>query len=153
MAKTDVIRSHVHTLMESYLGTDELIVDDDGQVPVRWGTAVYRVRVGSDANPHVEVYAVAVEDVDADPGLFEALNTINRRLSHARAFWVDRCVVVAGQLLGSSLTLESLGCTCDEVAAVADSEGVDLAGTFGGHVAVPADPDDSDDSDDDEEHS
>ncbi len=138
MSRRDVVQSHMETLMERLLETDELRVNEAGAVPVSHGSAIYTVRViGVDRSPHVEVYAVAVDDIDSDPGLYEALNVLNRRLAHARAFWEDRKVVLAATLLGAALELDELECTCDEIAVLAHREGPRLAKTFGGRVARP----------------
>lgn len=79
--------------------------------------------IGVDVSPHVEVYAVAVDDIDADPALYEALNVLNRGLSHTRAFWEDRKVVLAASMLGAALGLDEQTCTCQEIAAVVHREG------------------------------
>ena len=146
MSKQDVIQSHIEVLMKEFLHVDELKVDDDGDIPVRHGSAVYYVRVirRQQIRPHVEVFAVVVRDIDADPGLFEALNTINRRFSHVRAFWADRRVIFAGELVGETLELPDLGCICEEIAAAAHAEGPGLAQTYGGAVARPESIDEED---------
>jgi hypothetical protein len=139
MTKRAVVQSHVETLMEQFLETDELVLEPCGVVPVTCRSARYRVRVleSDGPRPHVEVYSRIVRDVDADPGLFEALNTMNRRLSHLRAFWADRAVVLAGEILGETATVHDLACLCDEIGYVAHREGPALARTFGGTVAEP----------------
>lgn len=135
----DVVQSHVEALMAGFLGTDDLQIDEDGDIAVRSQSARYIVRVRDyDRDcPHVEVFAVMVNDVDADPGLFEALNEINRRATHTRAFWLDRMVVLANQLVGLTMSSQDLTCACDEVAFIAHRDGPRLAATFGGHVAFP----------------
>jgi hypothetical protein len=139
VSKRDVIQSHVESLMEEILQVDDLVITPAGEIPVRHHSAVYNVRVSAAPNtaPHVEVYAVAVEDVDPDPGLYEALNTINRRASHARTFHSNRTIVVASELYGPTLSRDELECSCDEVALIAHVEGPRLAATYGGTVAYP----------------
>lgn len=139
MSKREVVQSHVEVLMGRMLETDELKINACGEIPVCYGSTVYKVRVALAPReaPHVEVFAVVLDEVDPDPGLYEALNTMNRKLSHARAFFAERRVVIAGELYGETLDLPELACTCDEVAAVADYEGPRLAAIFGGKVARP----------------
>ena len=145
MSKKDVVQSHIEVLMQQFLEVDHLHVDDDGDIPVRAGNAVYTVRVAKheQINPHVEAYAIVVDDVDADPGLYEALNSLNRRLSHSRAFWTDRKVVLAGEVVGVGLELPALGCLCEEIAMAANHEGPALAKTFGGTTGCCADGEDA----------
>lgn len=138
MSRTDVVQSHLEVLMEQLLGTEELQVDDDGDIGVEHASAVWfsRVRPRGDS-PHIEVFSVVVSDVDADPGLLEALNDLNRRLSHCRAFHTDRRVVVAGEIVGEHATLPDLECLALEVARAAHAEGPELVRAFGGHVSRP----------------
>lgn len=119
--------------MQQILEVDELYVDDNGDVDVSTQVAGYTVRVcPSCPSPHIEVYSVLVRDIEADPGLYEALNDLNRGLAHARAFWTSRRVILAGELLGSSADEDSLRCLCNEIAAVGDEHAPRLAEVFGG---------------------
>ena len=139
MSNRDVVQSHIETLMERILGIEELYVSPTGEIPVTFHSAMYKVRVSPAPyqSPHVEIVAVAVDEVDADPGLYEALNAINRKAAHARAFWTERKVVVATELYGPSVSHEELECCCDEVGVIAHVEGPRLAKTYGGVVAHP----------------
>lgn len=139
MSDTDVIQSHLEVLMSQHLETDDLQVDCDGDIGVHEGSACYVARVKQYGHnlPHIEVYSVVVDGVDADPGLYEALNEVNRKLTHTRAFWTNRKVVVAGEIVGSSAELEDLECLCGEIAGLANEEGPKLAATFGGAVSFP----------------
>lgn len=148
MAKVDVIQSHMELLMQRYLETDELKVEPSGAIAVSNRSALYRVRTLPGANPHVNVYAVAIEDIEADPGLYEALNDYNARMSHARVFWVDRKVIIDAELVGEGLDEVELACTISEVAGWSHDEGPKLAKTFGGTVA---DPDRIEDEEEEEE--
>ncbi|MDQ6876091.1 MAG: YbjN domain-containing protein [Actinomycetota bacterium] len=138
MSKGNVVQSHVEALCERMLETDELRVGSAGEIAVAHRSAVYQVRVLAElAQPHVEVSAIVLDDVDADPGLYEALNGINARAAHFRAFWADRKVVFAAVLVGETLALEELSCTCDEVGSAAHGEGPALVAVYGGRLARP----------------
>lgn len=138
MSKGNVVQSHVEALCERMLETDELRVGSAGEIAIAQRTAVYRVRVLAEAvRPHVEVSAIVLDDVDADPGLYEALNGINSRASHFRAFWANRKVVFAAEMVGETLAMEDLSCTCDELASAADGEGPALMAVYGGRLARP----------------
>lgn len=139
MSQMDVIQSHLEALMEQHLETDELRVDCDGDIGVHNQSARYvaRVKAYGHNEPHIEVYSIVVDGVEADPGLYEALNELNRRLAHSRAFWTERKVVFAGELVGEAAELADLECLCEEIAGMAHEEGPKLAATFGGEVSFP----------------
>ena len=135
MSRQAVIQSHLETLMQEILEVEELYVDDNGDVDVRTKVAGYTARICPSCDaPHIEVFSVLVRDIPADPGLYEALNDLNRGMSHARFFWANDCVILAGELLGRSADEDSLRCLCNEVAAMADEHAPRLAGIFGGTV-------------------
>ncbi|MCW2607333.1 MAG: hypothetical protein JWO60_2026 [Frankiales bacterium] len=143
MTKRDVVQSHLEVLVEQLLETDDLKVQPDGDIGVEHDSAVWSARVRDrGGDPHIEVFSVVVSDVAADPGLYEALNDLNARLSHCRAFHSGSSVVVAGELLGETTTYADLACLAHEVAHAAHGEGPGLAATFGGRVARPDHVDD-----------
>lgn len=130
MSRQAVVQSHMEVLMHEVLGVEELIVSPEDEVVVSTEHGSYSVRVRERGEPHIEVYSVVLE-VDADPGLYEALNEINTTLSHCRAFWYRGRVVIAGELVGATADEESLGCLCGEVAHNVDTEGPKLLDVFG----------------------
>ena len=139
MSQKDVIQSHLEVLMEKHLETDDLKVGCNGDIRVSCQSGGYTARVKAypHTEPHIEVFSVMVDGVDADPGLFEAINDFNRRLSHARVFWADRQVVVAGELIGVTAEEADIDCLCEEIGSFVHAEGPGLAATFGGSVAFP----------------
>ena len=119
--------------MQEYLEVEELKVTDAGEINVRTEEASYTARVRKDRRePHLEVYSVVLVDVDADPGMFEALNGLNRSLTHCRIFWRDGSVVVAGELIGAVTEMPSLACLISEVVSTADDDAPQLQSVFGG---------------------
>jgi hypothetical protein len=139
VSQKDVIQSHLEVLMARHLETDDLQVDGDGDVPVHCSSGRFWARVKDyDHNqPHIEIFSIMVEGIEADPGLFEALNTLNRRLSHNRVFWVDNKVVVISEMVGASAEQADIDCVCNEIGNFVHAEGPLLAKTFGGSVAFP----------------
>ena len=133
MTRLAVVQSHLEALMKSHLEAEELLVDDDGDVGVRTEKGGYTARVvDRGPEPHIEVFSVVLTDIDLDPGLLEAINDANRRITHSRMFWFDRRVVVAGEIVGSCAEEAGLACLCEEVARTTDRYGDELAGVFGG---------------------
>jgi hypothetical protein len=139
MSQRDVIQSHLEVLMARHLETDDLLVDKDGEIPVHCSSGRYMARVKDygDSEPHIEVYSVMIEDIEADPGLFEAINALNRRVSHLRVFWVEDKVVVVSELVGSTADQADIDCVCTEIGNFVHNEGPRLTKTFGGTVAFP----------------
>ena len=119
--------------MQEFLEVEELKVTDSGEVRVLAEEAGYSARVRDDRDePHIELFSVVLTDIDADPGLYEALNEINRSLGHCRIFWARQQVVVAGELVGASAEHSSLTCLIDEIARCANRCGDELGAVFGG---------------------
>lgn len=140
MVRSDVIASHVETLLERMLDTKDLAQDRPGEWSIRNGTALYTVRVKDDVqHPHVEVYSIAVDGVKPTKALYERINQFNANASHSRWFLDGTRVIVAGELIGETLDPEELQCTCSEVALGADQGGQVLSEAFGGEVSFPAD--------------
>jgi Putative bacterial sensory transduction regulator len=133
--KTDLVRSHLERLMQRIFELPQLPTDDRGEIRIRHGSALCRVRLLVSSHPHVEVYSSAVAGVDKTPQLLDDINDLNSRLSHARAFWRDSKVIVSAELLGETLDFEELACTYEEVATVSDEEGATLADRHGGRTA------------------
>ena len=133
MSRQTVVQSHLEVLMQEFLEVEELRVTDAGEIHVRTEEGSYTARVRKDRRePHLEVYAVVLADVDEDPGMFEALNGLNRNLTHCRIFWRNGSVVVAGELIGAVTEMPSLACLISEIASTIDDEGPQLQSVFGG---------------------
>jgi hypothetical protein len=140
VSRSAVVQSHLEALMQQVLEVEELRVTPEGYVNVRSDVSGYSVRLRPERDePHIEVYSIAIREVEADPGLYEAINDVNRRLSHCRMFWCDDQVVLAGEILGASADVEALRCLCDEVAWVSDTHGPRLTKTFGGKTGEEED--------------
>src|SRR5436190_19337415 len=116
MIKPEVVANHVEALLEAMLGSKALNRGSDGEWPIRQGTALYSVRVRvEEQRPHVEVYSVALAGVKESKRLYARLNELNQKTSHSRWFLDGHNVVVAAELLGETLDVEELSCTCGEV--------------------------------------
>jgi hypothetical protein len=137
MPKTDMVRAYTESLLKQILDTDNVLRDPDGDYPVRFNSALYFVRIdpGSNDEPVVQIFAVALAGIEAGPELFEQLNSINRRLRYARCFWVENQVLIESEMAGDELSLAGLGRTCETVGGAADYFGQQLAEEFGGQTA------------------
>lgn len=135
MTRDAVLQSHLEAVMAEHLEVDRAVTDEGGDIHVRCGQVRYTVRLRVDGGePHVEVYACALDEVDLDPGLLEELNTLNRRTCRTRVFWSHRTLIVAGETSALRLVVEDLAELCAEVVYFAGGEGPRLAGRYGGSV-------------------
>lgn len=107
--------------------------DDDGDVPIRWGsTAVYaRVLHGA---PVIRFFAPILTDLTPSPALLEAVNDINRQYLMISALWDGHALVLTVDVPGRPYVgshvlqaLEMLGTAADEL----DDE---LQARFGGRT-------------------
>ena len=140
-----MVKAYTETLVKSLLKVEQVITDDDGDIPIRYKSALYYIRV-VDADPDepiVQIFAVAVADIKESDELLKALNDINARLHFARAFLVREQVLIEVEIPGAALSMGAFSTSCDAVARAADHFGVELAKRFGGRTAFEDSKDDS----------
>jgi Putative bacterial sensory transduction regulator len=154
VARLDVIRPFVEKAVAEYIGTkpDDLMVNEDGSIPIRRGSTAYYVRLMDGSPPMVQVYSTILYDVQKSPELFERLNEINAETMFARAFWTGDSVVVATEMVADSIDTEQLANACGVVGTVSDHFDDELRSSFGGRTIFndesdgpagePPDPDD-----------
>jgi hypothetical protein len=129
-----MVKPYVEKVLKEYLETETLIYDDDGDVPVRAGSAMYYVRV-LDMDPvMVRVFSPIVRNVKKSAKLLDALNEINGEIVGARVFWYDDDVLVSAEMLADTLDPAELNGHCANIAAIADSRDHLLQEKFGGEV-------------------
>lgn len=136
----DGARARVELLLQQMLGVDTLAANAAGEWSIRWGSAIYFVRV---ARPEggpliVQVYSPLLGSVEGSAELFETINGINGEILDARVWWADRTVWAAAELLTETLDLEELQRTCGNIARLADAWNDVLHQRFGGELAFPA---------------
>jgi hypothetical protein len=137
MSKVDMVRAYTESLLMQVLGADKVFRDDDGDYPVRYESALYYVRIdaGSNDDPVVQVFAIALADVTPTADLFERLNLINSQLRFARIFYVRNQVLIESEMIGEELSLAGFTTACETVGGAADYFGPRLAEQFGGRTA------------------
>lgn len=135
MVSLEMVRSHVETLIERLTDSpNKATVDDDGDYPLQYRKAKYYVRVAKPQKPVVQVFSVAVADVELSDGLARALNEINCDLSFCRTFWVRGQVLFESEHLGESIGESDFNECVQNVAAASDYFGPRLAEGFGGQL-------------------
>ncbi len=130
-----MVRSHVETLIEQLTGVDKAVPDHDGDYPIRYRSALYYVRVVNDRVPVVQVFSVAVSDIDCSDPLLLALNEVNAQLHFCRIFWVRRQVLIESEHLGMTLEEDDFRECAAAVAAASDHFAPLLVDQFGGKRA------------------
>jgi hypothetical protein len=123
--------SFLELALRRFLGQDELIRDEDGDIPIRVGSAMMFVRPVHGSPPLVQLFAPILTEVDESPALLEAINEINRRILFGRLFWTHRGVVVAMELTGVGLSAEQVAFACVQLGNLADHLDDELRDRFG----------------------
>lgn len=138
MAYADLARSHVKECLREAFELPRLVVDDDGDVPFRVGTAVYFVSVDPEGR-RARVWSVAVRLVKITAAVLRELNEANGALELSRVYAVGDRLMVEGTITVDGLTAAELRALCQEVGDTADRLGQLIAAVHGGEVALPPD--------------
>lgn len=75
----------LESTLKRELKLDEIERDEDGDIPIRSGSAVVFIRAIDDESPRIEIFAPLLEDFAMRPEVFEAVNAINRKTPFAKA--------------------------------------------------------------------
>ena len=130
-----MVAAYVETLLEELTGAEKMVPDQDGDYPVRFGDALYYVRIaGAAERPVIQVFSVALAEVEATPKLFEELNNINTQLHFCRCFWVRGQVLFETEHLGETISPPDFKELVVGVAGASDYFGPKLADQFGGKL-------------------
>lgn len=131
----DVLTVYIENLLVVLTQTPRVVPDHDGDYPVRFGSALYYVRLVGTGDPDVQVFAVAVDGVEQSPELLGELNAINCRIRFGRVFHVAGQVLVETDIVGDEIGPRGFRNACELVAGVADRIGPELVRKYGGRTA------------------
>ena len=134
-----MVRSHVERCMQDIWEVTELITDQDGDYPYRFGTAACWVSLFDGPEPGVRVFAHAARGLHPSAKLAREVNDLNDKAMWVKVTQVEQLVVVSTVLHWSAVDRIGLELAVRQVGAVADDIGVLLAGVYGGHTPYPAD--------------
>jgi hypothetical protein len=129
-----VIAAYVEKLLAVLTNSAPVVPDRDGDYPVRFGSALYYVRLVGGSDPDVQVFAVAVDGIEPSPELLAELNELNSRIRFARLFHVAHQVLVETDIVGDAIDPRGFSNACEVVAAITDMIGPDLAKKYGGRT-------------------
>ena len=103
------LRERVNTMVREYLQVpqgEQLRMDADGDIPIRWGSALYYVRLLDKSPTLVQVFCVVLRNVPSTHELLEEINIINEGIVVARMFWAEGNVIAAAELFAEHLDQE-----------------------------------------------
>ena len=136
------LTQRLHAMVREYLQTqpnEQLRVDADGDIPIRWESALYYVRLLDKAPTFVQVFCVVLRNVGKSNELLEELNIINEGIVSGRMFWAEGNVIAATELLAEQLDQEELAHACWAVGSLAAWADTELHEQFGGEMVFPDD--------------
>lgn len=132
--RADQARAYIESLLKKLTTCDTITADSDGDYPVRFRNCLYYIRVVGSEEPLVQVFSVAVADVEPTFELLTELNTLNTELRFARAFHVQRQVLIETDLLAEAIDPQSFENACNCIASVTLEMAPGLAERFGGRL-------------------
>ena len=133
MADTEKLRHRLEEMLKDHLGVTGLVTDDEGDYPVRAGSAKYYVRLEDTAEPPtIHVYAQILIGVSASPNLYETLNAVNSHITFGRMFHQGETVFASTELVAETMDPEDLSQSCRSIAALADQYDDLFQAEFGG---------------------
>jgi hypothetical protein len=103
--------------------------------PIRYRSARYCLRVLGLRTPIVQVFSIAVADVELTDALAQDLNVTNSKLHFCHSFWVDGQVLIESEHLGMSLSDSDFRECAVNVAEATNAFAPGLAERYGGRLA------------------
>jgi hypothetical protein len=153
MTRLEVLQPFVEKTVAEYLGIEKVQVWEDGTIPIRSGSTIVNVRLMQGENPSrpiLQVYSPLLQEIDNSPELLTKLNEVNGNLTFVRAFWTERQVILAMELLAETLDSDQVAHAVSLVSLAGNFWDSELNKAFGGKTyfaeepASPADPVSSD---------
>jgi hypothetical protein len=137
VTRLEILQPFVEKTVAEYLGIEHVQVGEDGTIPIRSGTTIVNVRLLQGEHPSrpiLQVYSPMLSDLDCTPELLVKLNEVNGDLTFVRAFWTDRQVILAMELLAESLDRDQVAHAVSLVSLAGDFWDSELSKTFGGRT-------------------
>jgi hypothetical protein len=143
MTRLEVLQPFVEKTVAEYLGIEQVQVWEDGTIPIRSGTTIVNVRLVEGENPShpiLQVYSPMLSEIDSSSELLTKLNEVNSNLTFVRAFWTDRQVVLAMELLAESLDRDQVAHAVSLVSLAGNFWDSELNRAFGGKTYFAEEP-------------
>ena len=135
--RNDQLDHWLEDTLKRELEVDEIVRDEDGDIPVRWGSAMVYVSVmgvGTELQV-IRVFAPLLEDFTVKPEVYEAVNSINRQIPFAKAIVdpeIGQILLAADLFVFDQMSSEQLMATIELVGENADHFDTMLQKRFGG---------------------
>lgn len=136
MSYEDMARSHVKELAREAFELEQVVADDDGDLPFPCGTAMVYLSVVGEGRL-MRVWSRAVAGIAVNKAVLREINEVNAGLVISRVWandsevWIEACMPV------EVLRPLDIGCLVSEVGRTSDRLGSMLAAVHGGRVACP----------------
>ncbi|HEX2030670.1 MAG TPA: YbjN domain-containing protein [Actinomycetota bacterium] len=140
MGRAEIVKPYVEKTLKEFFNTDQLVVTERGEWPVRHGSALYFVRLIDSDPPAVQIYSPMLEAVQQSDAAFRRINELNSEIRFARMFMVDDKIFVATEVVADTLDKGELANAIMAVANIADGLDVQLKGELGGTIAFDDTP-------------
>ena len=127
------VRAQVLAATRVMLSNDELVYDDEGDLPLRRGDVMLFIRVLDDPLS-VLVFSPVLVGVSESLSLFERLNALNANMHFVRFCLTHGGVVVDLEVPGDVFAPALLEAACRTIAEAAETVGADLQHDFGGRL-------------------
>ncbi len=124
----------VKQAMRPLLGADEVTVDEDGDIPVRYGSVMAYIRVLKDM-PVVRIFSPVIYDIGEPADILATINDINKDVLYAKALWDGKAVLLAADVSGAPLAVQQLQRAYEAISQLADEYAHKLQDRYGGRVA------------------
>jgi hypothetical protein len=122
----------VEEAVKEILGTDRILRDGDGCIPIHRDGARQFVRIVDGTPPVVRILSPVLHGVDSSRPLLEALNEINGQIMFGRVLWASSQVIVSAEVSAVGISTELISFVCLQIAALAVRVHDQLGARFGG---------------------
>jgi hypothetical protein len=131
-------RSHVERLLQSIWESTDVVPDDDGDYPFRFGTAACWVRVEPAPWMAVRITAHVARGVNRSARLLRELNDIGAHTRFGSVYLSNGIVVCDYALPAPAVDIDTLEWACRAVGTQADELGAVLAAVYDGKTPFAA---------------
>jgi hypothetical protein len=143
VTRLEILQPFVEKTVAEYLGIEQVQVWEDGTIPIRSGTTIVNVRLvqGEDQSRAIlQVYSPMLREIESSPELLAKLNEVNANLMFVRAFWTDRQVILALELLAETLDRDQVAHAVSLVSLAGNFWDSELNKAFGGSTYFAEEP-------------